>query len=289
MTPAAPAPPLPRIDFDPLLVEEVVHLLARADERRWALYRRRIDPLYDRPDRENAIAAALLDLFHEWGAGETVTAAVRGLPVPRGLVARSHRPGDEGADLLVGEGETVLLRLPAEAFLDRTALARFLRHEVRHVKDMLDPAFAYVRDLGASGRTRAEQELVRSRYFVLWNLAIDRIEEPPVDAEVRRAQFDRVFAALSPEQRTRIAARFLDPSLRTHPILLAAARDPWKFLGEPRKGLVGGQPCSLCGFPTYDWDQSPPVDAIRADFPGWEASRGACRQCADIYRAALAG
>ena len=105
---------------------------------------------------------------------------------------------------------------------------------------------------------------------------------------MRRAQLDRVFAALSPEQRARIAARFEDPSLRTHPILLAAARDPWKFLGEPRSGLVGGQPCSLCGFPTYDWDPSPPLDAIRADLPDWEASRGACRQCSDMYRVAVA-
>jgi hypothetical protein len=31
------------------------------------------------------------------------------------------------------------------------------------------------------------------------------------------------------------------------------------------------------------------VQAIRVDFPSWDESRGACRQCADIYRAALAG
>ncbi len=288
MTCPAPAAPPLRIDFDPLLVEEVVHLLARGDDRRWAVYRRRIDPLYDRPDRDSAIAVALLELFREWGAGETVVAALRGLEVPRALVARAHR-GEEGADLLVGEAQTVLVRLAAEAFVDAATLARFLCHEMRHIRDMLDPKFAYVRDLGASGRTRAEQELVRSRYFVLWNLAIDRVEPSPVSAEARGAQLDRAFAALLPEQRARLAARFLDPSLRTHPILLAAARDPWKFLGEPRKGLVGGQPCSLCGFPTYDWDQSPPVEAIRADFQGWEASRGACRQCADIYRVAAAG
>jgi hypothetical protein len=283
---SAPEAPSVRIEFDPLLVEEAVHLLARADERRWALYRRRIDPLYDRPDREAAIPKALLDLFREWGAGDAVAEAVRDLPVPRGLVARSHRPGDEGADLLVGEGETLLLRLPAEAFLDRAALARFLKHEMRHVRDMLDPAFAYARDLGASGRTRAEQELVRSRYFVLWNLAIDRVEDPPVPAAARRAQLDRAFAALSPEQRARLEARFLNPSLRTHPSLLAAARDPWGFLGEPRRGVVPGQPCPLCGFPTYDWDESPPAEAIVADFPRWEASHGSCRQCGDLYRVA---
>lgn len=287
MTPAPEAPPV-RVDFDPLLVEEVVHLLARAHVRRWSAYRRRIDPLYDRPDREAQFPAAHLELFRAWRAGNAVEDALRGLPVPRALVARSHRPGDEGADLLVGEGETVLVRLPAEAFLDRAALARFLRHEMRHVRDMLDPAFGYSRDLGSVGRTRAEQELVRSRYFVLWNLAIDSVEEAPVPPDVRRAQVDRAFAALEPGQRARLAAHFRDPSFRTHATLLAAARDPWAFLGEPRKGLVGGQPCSLCGFPTYDWDPGPPVDAIRADFPDWEASRGACRQCSDIYRVAAA-
>lgn len=284
----APGPPLPRLELDPQLVEEVVHLLASADERRWAVYRRRIDPLYDRPDRDAAIAAAVLSLFREWGVERAVAEAVHGLDVARALVARSHRPGDEGADLLVGEERTVLLRLPAGAFLDLGALARFLRHEMRHVRDMLDPKFAYERDLGASGRTRAEQELVRSRYFVLWNLAIDRVEAPPVGAATRRAQLDRAFAALSEEQRSRLAARFEEPAARTHPTLLAAARDPWAFLGEPRKGPVGGQPCPLCGFPTYDWDEAPPVNAIRADFPDWDITRGACRQCADIYRVAAA-
>ena len=110
----APEAPSPRIDFDPRLVEEVVHLLARADGSRWAVYRRRIDPLYERPDREAAIAAALMDLFREWGADEAVAVVARGLPVPRALVARSHRPGDEGVDLLVGERETLLVRLPAQ-------------------------------------------------------------------------------------------------------------------------------------------------------------------------------
>jgi hypothetical protein len=153
---------------------------------------------------------------------------------------------------------------------------------------MLDPAFGYARDLGASGRTRAEQELVRSRYFVLWNLAIDRIEEPPVSGAARRAQVDRAFAALEPGQRARLAAHFRDPSFRTHATLLAAARDPWEFLGEPRRGPVKGQPCPLCGFPTYDWDPEPPAELIAADFPRWDASHGACRLCSDLYRAAVA-
>lgn len=277
-----------QVEFDPALVEAVVHLLARADGERWRAYRRCIDPLYDKPDREASINAGMLRLFHDFGASEAVAKDLRPLPVARALVARAQRPGDEGADLLVGKEKTALVRLPAEAFGDPAALARFLRHEIRHLADMLDPAFAYVPELGGRGGTRAERELVRSRYYVLWNLAIDAVEPSPVGPEVRRAQVDRVFAALPPDGRARLAARFLDPSLRTHPILLSAARDPWTFLGEPRQGVVPGQACPLCGFPTYDWDPGPPVDAIRADFPDWEAAHGACRQCADIYRAAVA-
>jgi hypothetical protein len=277
-----------RTEFDPVLVEEAVHLLAREDERRWDEYRRRIDPLYDRPDRDVALSAAHLELFRAWGAAELVAREVRDLPVARTLVARSHHPGDEGADLLVGEDRTALLRVAAPMFLDRERCARFLKHEVRHLRDMLDPAFAYAPDLSAKGRTRAEQELVRARYFVLWNLAIDRVEAPPVTPEVRRAQLDRAFAALAAEQRTRLAARFADPALRTHQSLLLAARDPWGFLGEPRRGPVRGQPCPLCGFPTHDWDEAPPAEAIRADFPAWEGAHGACRQCADLYRSAAA-
>jgi hypothetical protein len=180
------------------------------------------------------------------------------------------------------------VRVPAGAFGDPAALARFLRHEIRHVADMLDPAFGYEPDLGGGRGTRAERELVRSRHFVLWNLAIDAVEGSPAGAEVRRAQMDRVFAAVPPAGRARLVARFSDPSLRTHPVLLAAARDPWTFLGEPRRGVVPGQACPLCGFPTHDWDPGPPEGAIRADFPRWEASQGACRQCADIYRVAAA-
>jgi hypothetical protein len=277
-----------QVEFDPALVEEVVHLLARAHERRWRAYRRCIDPLYDRPDREASITEGMLRLFRDFGAAEAVEKELRTLPVRRALVARAQRPGEEGADLLVGREKTALVRIPAEAFGDGQALARFLRHEIRHVADMLDPAFAYEPDLGRGGGTRAEKELVRSRYFVLWNLAIDAVEPSPVTPDIRRSQVDRAFAALAPDGRARLVARFQDPSLRTHPTLLAAARDPWAFFGEPRKGVVPGQACPLCGFPTYDWDEGPPAEAIRADFPRWEASQGACRQCSDIYRGAAA-
>ena len=275
-----------RIRFDPGLVEEAVHLLAQTDPRRWRAYRGRIDPLYDRPDRDAAIGVAMLAIFRRWRAAAPCEEALaRAGGCDEALVVRSQRPGDEGADLLVGEQRTVLFRIAADRFLDPCALATFVRHEMRHVLDMLDPAFGYRPDLGLRGRTRAEQELVRSRYRVLWDLAIDHIETPPLPLASRLAEVDRSFGALDQGQRARLVARFDDPAVRAHETLTAAARDPWTFLGESRRsGPAPGQPCPLCGFPTHDWEKDPPVAAIRRDYPDWGPSHGACGQCADIYR-----
>jgi hypothetical protein len=274
--------------YDPALVEEVVHLYARSDGRRWREYRRRIDPLYEREDRAEAITEAAQTLFRDWELGRPCDeAGTLACGAAQLLVGRCLRPGDEGADLLVGEERTVLLRLSAERFLDPDFLRIYVRHEMRHIADMLDPSFGYEPDLGIRGRTRAETELVRMRYRVLWDLAIDRVETSPMPAEARRAQFESAFVAMDEEQCTRLAEYFAEPARRTHGNLTAAARDPWSFLGVARsRAPQAGQPCPLCGFPTYDWEGDPPREPILADFPAWEPSHGACRQCADIYRAA---
>lgn len=277
------------VEYDPHLVEAVVHALGRADARRWLAYRRLVDPLYERPDRATALPAAHFELFRDWGAHEPFERELARLPAARALVARSRQPGDEESDLLVGDdgGRTVMLRVAAERSSDPVALRRFLRHELRHVADMLDPAFGYRRDLGLRGRTRAELDLARARYRVLWDHAIDQVAEAPIAPDERRAQLAQAFAALEAGQRTRLAEAFLDPARRTHARLCAAASDPWAFLGEPRRGgALPGQPCPLCGFPTFDWDPAPPAPAIRADVPAWDAAQGCCRQCADIWRMA---
>jgi hypothetical protein len=270
--------------WDPILVAEAVFLLARADDARWATLRRLADPVpRSAVERLAAIDAVL---FREWGAAALVEGALAlAKEVHRALVARSNGPSDEGAELLVGETRSVLVRLRPERFLAPAPLVVFLRHEMRHVADMLDPAFGYRPDLGVCGRTRAQDELARDRYRVLWNLAIDQVETPPVDAATRRAQLDRAFAAVSEALRDRLAAAFRDPAARTHERLAAAARDPWAFLGASRKGgPSAGSPCPLCGFPTHRWDPAPPKEAIARDFPLWSEADGACVQCADIYR-----
>lgn len=272
--------------WEPMLIEEAVFLYARADEGRFRQYRRRIDPLYDAPERDRAMAEAHLELFRSFGLAAPVEEALRSVTgVERALLARAQRPGDEGAELLVGEDRTLLLRLAPEGFGDAAALRRLLRHEMRHILDMLDPAFGYEPDLGVRGRTKAQENLVRDRYRVLWNLAIDAIEEPPVSAEVRRRQMEHAFRALEADPRRLLGERFRDPSRRRHAELAAAARDPWVYLGLPRaSGPSPGHPCPLCGFPTHQWATDLPEEGIRADYPRWQPEEGACLQCAEIYR-----
>lgn len=273
--------------WDPVLVAEAVFLLARADDARWATLRRLADPVPRGASERLAAIDAVL--FREWGAAAVVEEALAlAKGVDCALVARSNGPSDEGSELLVGEARSVLLRLKPERFLAPAPLRVFLRHEMRHVADMLDPSFGYRPDLGVRGRTRAQDELVRDRYRVLWNLAIDRVETPPVDAATRRAQLDRAFAAVPEALRDRLAAAFAEPSARTHERLASAARDPWAFLGAARaSGPAAGSPCPLCGFPTHRWDPAPPGAAIARDFPSWSEADGACVQCADIYRCAV--
>ncbi|MGQ0613393.1 MAG: hypothetical protein ACT4PV_06620 [Planctomycetaceae bacterium] len=275
-----------KIVFDPLLVEEAVYLLARADQGRWKEMRARIDPLYGGEERPMAIAH--LTLFRAWGAAAPFEEL---LPLAEGssrmLVARPRSPSDEGAELLVGAERTVLVRVAPERLLEPAALRRFLRHEMRHVSDMLDPAFGYHPDLGVKGRTKAQENLVRDRYRTLWNLAIDAVEEPPVPSEVRRRQLARAFSALEPDSLRQLTSAFADPARRRHEELASAARNPWAWLGVPRRhGPAAGEPCPLCGFPTHAWSPAPPTDAIQSHYPDWSPAEGVCVQCADMLRTA---
>jgi hypothetical protein len=275
-----------KISYEPGLVEEAVFLAAQGDAERVAERRRLIESAYDAADRDAAFGTATMTLFRRWGLAKVCEDALALAPlVERALIATSRTPGDEGADLLVGKERTSLLRVAPGSFRDLAALTRLLRHEVRHIADMLDPQFGYEPDLGVYGRTRAEINLVRERYRVLWNVAIDAVEESPVPAEVRRDHLARAFRALETRQRERLRSRFSEGG-RRHAELLAAARDPWAFLDEPRSGPWPGMPCPLCGFPTHDWAKDAPRESIRCDFPDWEPGHGACGQCADMYRVA---
>jgi hypothetical protein len=290
-----------RIDYEPRFIEEAVlrAIASRPEARRF--YRER-DAAYDVPDPE-ARGRAFDALHGAWyerlGLGAPLAQALGEQPliaagVARCAVGRSPRRQDAGAELLVRAepGERVdarLLRLllAPEALLERGPLLCFLRRELQHVADMLDPAFGYTPALPPAGGP-AHERLLRDRYRAAWNATVDgrlvRAHRLPGSARGERLlEFASAFPSLGEAIEDVFALVFEDPA-PTHATLVALV------------STAGGAPagvgaCALCGFPGADRDPAlaalpaQVVAAIRCDFPDWTAEAGCCRQCADLYRA----
>jgi hypothetical protein len=277
---------------------DATYLVQAPDERR-----ERFRDLYGRWFRrlrfDAPIAAVLAELpeLREAASRVTVTAA-------------ASRP-EERADLAVDatlptsvrNGRCWIgIRVQPMRFLD-DAFPRWLRHELWHVRDMLDPVFAYRREeyAGVGAADRLPQRVVLDRYALLWSLSIDaRVEhaglEPLCSANERAARLARAFPSFPAELRAAVLkALGMTCGLR-HPELLDLARQPRVFaqiMNYPLADLDGqpqrGSPCPLCRFPTFHWvdlgkaDIEPVLNAIRELYPKWKPSDGVCQTCFDCF------
>ena len=241
-----------RIRYSPELVEECVLLAERtmtaADRQR---FRRERDPLYERhsDDRDERFRALHDTWFARLGLGRPIEECVgersnvlRRLSEGRVLPALSAR--EEGADLIdrltsgLPEAQPILaIRLRPSSLLDAASLRMLLRRELRHVDDMLDPAFGYERALPPSDLGPLGDNLVQSRYRAAWNVSIDgRLSrEGFADAAAvagHRKEFSAAFAMLDPLVDSAFD-RWFTLQQPTHAALAAFARKPSL---DPREG-----------------------------------------------------
>lgn len=117
--------------------------------------------------------------------------------------------------------------------LHREALVAFLRHELMHVCDMIDPAFKYDPRADLGGVCEAEEDLLRERFRLLWDVWVhgrfkrkgwQTLEED----SVRRQEWERVFA-------------FVDPVRRLEAFRIVGGRDRWtqqELLALARQGRL---------------------------------------------------
>jgi hypothetical protein len=187
------------------------------------------------------------------------------------------------------------LLLRPESFLDPDALLGFLRHELFHIIDMLNPDFAYEPTLPQSEGGPVYDRLLRDRYRVLWDTTINGrlLRRGWISSSVRERclrDFVKVFpmlGACTVEAFAEAFARFFDTDRHTHTELVAFACNPDGVSDTPSHG---GR-CPLCRFPTYAFESEPErmsaavTARIHRDFPAWQPSQGLCPQCADLYRA----
>ncbi len=297
------------VHFDPPFVEDVVFLALRRHPEAKAFYSKR-NSLYEiagPEDRERAFEDFHRRWFIRLGLAEPLTQAIHEQPLLTAnvmlcAVARAPKKAEEGAELFVrsqeGPGEkerkTVRILLRPESLLDPVALLTFLRHELMHTTDMLDPSIGYEPLLPVLEGGISHDRLLKDRYRVLWDVTIDgrmvkRGWAPESTREERLHEFCRVFPMFG-EEGPQVFSRFFDREPHSHAELVAFACDPRAKLKDSSTTPHPGSRCPLCDFPTYTFEPKPEelpkqaIAQITRDFPSWIPSRGLCIQCADIYR-----
>lgn len=313
-----------KIHYDPLLTEAVVlqEIARRQELGDPALFREyhvAADPLYHRrPDTRDAAFQRLhAHFFATLGFAEILRAQLREFPsietqASEVVVALAIGSHEEVADLSLveanGNGDPakrVGIRLTSDRFLDLPTLQRFLRHELLHVVDLLDPDFGYKGEVRLAATSPAEENIIRNRYRLLWCLSIDaRLEcrdgQPLADRDTRRREFDAQYRKFAPAVREAIFERLWRPEPLPHCLLLEMATGSEGLLrlageasqpgsGTPRRAPLPGSPCPLCRFPSYHFIEDESlldrglVTQIHQNFPHWTMDDGLCERCLEVY------
>jgi hypothetical protein len=290
--------------FEQELVESVVTLhlaggrVAALQSARFHREREKLYRVLDPDDRNEAFFKLHLEWFCEWKLDQLVIEPVRERPLVEAsltlLAFRSARSRkEEGAELYVndaGQKHGVIALRPAR-FRAAEPLRRFLRHEMLHLSDMVDPGFQYAPEIRGP-LSVTQQRLARERYRALWDVTIDgRLAQMSHEGKATRAQrreeCDLAFPFWPSEKRESVFADLWNNPHPTHPMLESLVRDPRDL--RHSSGPGPGAPCPLCAFPTFEWAESAALaaaiaQAIAAEFPHWTAEQGACSRCADVYR-----
>ena len=298
------------IRYDPKFVEEAV-FHARRDSyisRDLEERRSRIYEVADPDERERLFQDLNLSWYVRLGLGKTIDEALREQAIITPLVGSCYivcatQAKEEGAELFVAADRvleenrrrTLRILIRPESLLEPESLLTFLRHELFHIADMLDPAFAYEPTLPGTQGGPTYDTLITSRYRVLWDVTIDgrmvrRGWLPDWTRDQQLREFRQAFPMLE-EKGEESFRRFFDADQPKHPELAAFALDPRAAAGQLMNKATPGTHCPLCRFPTHTFEPEPArlraevLDAIKEDFPNWTPLHGLCIQCADLYRA----
>src|SRR5262249_35683272 len=143
-----------------------------------------------------------------------------------------------------------------ERFTQERELGAFLRHELTHLHDMVDPAFGYRPELPASGSFMNQDCLARERYRLLWDVSIDgrltRAGRQTIAAKDQRwSEFASAFAFWAEARQQDVFETLWNDPAPAHEMLADLVRDPRDL--RTGNGPRPGARCPLCGFPTFAW------------------------------------
>jgi hypothetical protein len=298
------------IHYDPRLVEEVVfhiqrdsYVLKDLDEERTRIYE------VPEPDERERLFNDLNQLwFDQLGLGKAIEQALREQPLVNSLIESCFivcavQAKEEGAELFGAtdrtpektQRRTLRILIRPESLIERKSALTFLRHELFHIADILDLAYAYEPTLPKTDGGPTYDSLITNRYRVLWDVTINgRMVQrgwlPNWAREQQLSEFRQAFPML--EGKTEECfQRFFDAEQPKHSEIAAFALDPRAVAGHFKRPATAGTHCPLCKFPTHNFESEPEnlgadlLATIQRDFPHWTPAQGLCAQCADLYRA----
>ncbi len=261
--------------------------------------RERLYDIVDPDDRNAAFFKLHLEWFREWGLERLLTQPLNEFPLIgsslRLLAFRKARgKDDDGAELYVNDAgtRTGVVAMRPERLAREADFLPFLRHELVHLQDMLDPAFHYQPQLQGLGFSLGSQRLARERYRLLWDVSIDgRLgregRQTIATRDQRWLEFVNAFPFWSDTMQLEVFNSLWTNPQPNHRQLEELVCDPRQL--QASSGTQAGAPCPLCGFPTFAWADAASladgtVAAIQSEFPHWTREQGACGRCSEIYR-----
>ncbi len=298
------------IIFHPEFMERAVFRAVRDDGALQRRYQRAFSDCYDAPDagqRDRAFRGLHENWFRELGLRERLESRAAAFP---NILTRAERlivfqaPGArrQSAELFGAPGRyTVVVTICLETLLDETAFDAWIRHELLHIDDMLDPAFRYDTNARPEQRQPAVGGLFRDRYALLWAISIDaRLhrddEHAPALKRQRARELMRAYGiadepAVEPALKD-LWSRFA-AARPTHLELLEMTGFSWTgsaWSADTTDGHIGpapGDACPICRFSTFDWSTAERLAGVaprvRSDRPEWNPPDGLCERCAEVY------
>jgi hypothetical protein len=234
-----------RIEYDPNLVEQTVFLAARRDARLECDLHQAVDPFYkmaDEEGRSRAFREVTGEFFRRLHLDRIVPSFVAERPligqhIRACVVFEAAHGKAQSADVFVKQESaggqqtqrTLVIRVCPESLLDVARLAPWLRRELLHAADIVDPAFGYsVNDIAGQPH---EQRLVLDRYRVLWDVYVEGrlVREGRSEAAMAPrlwGGFARAFTYREHKPSREAFEMFLPTSRLTHRQLLEWASDP---------------------------------------------------------------
>lgn len=298
------------LEYSPTLIEEAVMRFI-SDREEEIVFRDERNALYhieDSERRETAFQDFHLSWFAKLALETPLLESICSYPhiiskVDRVAIVQAPSKKKEGAELfrrnskLYSNDEkntSILITLTPEQFCESAKLLDYLRHELQHIEDMLNPDFGYKINSSNPKVSSLIDSLFLQRYSVLWDLTVDgRLSnkewQTSLSKEKHFEKFQQTFQLPFGES-SRLFDYFFDNPNPTHEKLEDFAVDPLGWLQDRRSAKDASKGnCSLCTFSSTDLITYPEkfpeeiIELIQKENPDWKLSDPVCSHCIDNY------